>query len=159
MITTLFCYCTRDFEIFSQEVRKISTDLTKKLGFSVVPRDAVSCNSTVVVFNAYGFVDADAVALICAGYSNAVAVEDGDSTAGDSVEPDATGNVHVRPAWSHVISGAKPPDDIILLDSYPEDLDALSTSIVCCALARNGSPCKNRTKNKRGLCWRHHPGK
>lgn len=157
MITTLFCYCARDLSIFSQEVRNISTDLTKKLGFSVVPRDALPCSSTVVVFNAYGFVDADALALICAGYSNAVAVEDGDM-AGESLEPDATGNVHVRPAWSHVVSGAKPPEDIILLD-YSEDFDALSTSITCCALTRNGSPCKNRTKNKRGLCWRHHPGK
>jgi hypothetical protein len=74
-------------------------------------------------FHAYVRVDANALALICVGYSNAVAIEVDDSV-GESLEPDATRNVHARPIWSHVLSGAKPPKDIFYLIT-------LRTLIVC----------------------------
>lgn len=91
VITTLFCYCVEDLLRFSQDVRKMSYKLSNGLGFSVIPRDAFPCNSTVIVFNAYGAVDDDVLASIC----GAMAVDDG--VYSSSAEPDASGNLHIRP--------------------------------------------------------------
>lgn len=54
-----------------------------------------------------------------------MAVDDG--VCSSSAEPDASGNLHIRPDWSHVVSASKPPEELIL----PDYTSAFTTAFQC----------------------------
>jgi hypothetical protein len=162
MVTTVFCYCKGALSLYSQDVRVITRQLTEGRDIPVVPRDALPCHSdsTVIVFNAYGHVDNDYLASICSTVSCvvAVAVYDHDySFSSPPPKPDMFGDVKVRPAWLHLapssIPSLSPPERLTLTDdSATSSTESQWTTTLC-------SVCRSETKNNRGLCWRHRPGK
>ena len=176
MITTVFCYCKGALSRYSKDVRVMKRQLTKGLGFPVVPRDALPCrsNSAVIVFNAYGAVDNDHLASIFSTVSCAFAVAvDGGVPSSSSVsslssrsppfpsQPNTTRDIQLRFAWLHL--GPTPitffilPEYLYLIDHSGTLTTASQCYAPCRALARDGRACWSTTKNKKGLCWRHRP--
>lgn len=178
MITTVFCYCKGSLSRYSQDVRVMTRQLTEGLGFPVVPRDDMSrcSDSTVIVFNAYGYVDNDHLASICSAVSCAVAVAvDGGVPSSSSVsslcsrslpfpsQPNTTRDIQLRFAWLYLAPGSipsmSPPEYLYLIDHSATSITVSECYAPCRASARDGRACWSETKNKKGLCWRHRPGK
>ena len=57
--------------------------------------------------------------------------------------------VHIHPKWERLCDAEQepPPSDIVVpVDRYGN---------ICIGTTLKGKPCRNKTRNRSGLCWRH----
>jgi hypothetical protein len=150
------CYFANGIVATSLVLEDITRALAAKTGCPVLLRALVPCNSTVVVFDIYGEIDQDHVAIVGGEAVAAVSVVD----AVVSGEPNEEQFVLIHPVWTHVATGVMPPDNLLLRDTS-EDVrfKRQLPSVICGVMTRSGYTCKNPTKHSSGLCWRHRPGK
>lgn len=155
-ITTCLCYFTATLSPNSLILEDLYRAVTLETRCPVMFRTLVPCNSTVVVLDVYGDVDDNNLAAACGEAVAALCVMDADLIG----EPDDGQVIHVRPVWTHVVTGVSPPDEVLIPDTS-DDLQTspLILSTVCGATTRTGNLCRNTTKHASGSCWRHRMGK